>query len=41
VFHNGRFETARINEKEEAEEAIDGLVVVRWEWRGSYVGNIS
>ena len=41
VFHNGRFETTKINEKEEAEEAIDGLIVVRWEWRGSYVGNIS
>ena len=41
VFHNGRFETSRINEKEKAEEAIEGLNVIRWEWRGSYVGNIS
>ena len=40
-FHNGRFDTARINVKEEAEEAIEGLNVIRWEWRGSYVGNIS
>ena len=40
-FHNGRFDTARINEKEEAEEAIVGLNVIRWEWRGSYIGNIS
>jgi len=40
-FHNGRFDTARINEKEEAEEAIEGLNVIRWEWRGSYIGNIS
>ena len=41
TFHNGRFNTARINEKEEAEEAIEGLNVVRWEWRASYMGNIS
>ena len=40
-FHNGRFDTARINVKEEAEEAIEGLNVIRWEWRGSYIGNIS
>ena len=41
TFFNGRFNTARINEKEEAEEAIEGLNVVRWEWRASYMGNIS
>ena len=41
TFHNVRFNTARINEKEEAEEAIEGLNVVRWEWRASYMGNIS
>lgn len=41
TFHNGRFETTRINDKEESEEAIDGLNVIRWEWRGSYTGNIS
>jgi|TARA_R100000664_G_C2624728_1_gene57100 hypothetical protein len=41
TFHNGRFEIARINQKEEAEETIEGLNVVRWEWRGSYMGNIS
>ena len=41
TFFNGRFETARINEKQEAEEAIEGLNVIRWEWRGSYMGNIS
>lgn len=41
TFHNGRFETTRINDKEESEEAIDGLNVIRWEWRGSYIGNIS
>lgn len=41
TFFNGRFNTARINEKQEAEEAIEGLNVVRWEWRASYMGNIS
>tara|TARA_R100000734_G_C3319190_1_gene114586 strand:+ start:1566 stop:2000 length:435 start_codon:yes stop_codon:yes gene_type:complete len=41
TFFNGRFNTARINEKQEAEEAIDGLNVIRWEWRGLYLGNIS
>lgn len=41
TFYNGRFDTARINEKIEAEEAIEGLNVIRWEWRGSYMGNIS
>ncbi len=41
TFYNGRLATARINNKEEAEEAITGLNVIRWEWRASYVGNIS
>ena len=41
TFYNGRFESTRINVKEEAEEAIDGLVVIRWEWRGLYLGNVS
>ena len=41
TFFNGRFDTARINEKTEAEEAIEGLNVIRWEWRASYMGNIS
>ena len=41
TFFNGRFDTARINEKIEAEEAIEGLNVIRWEWRGLYLGNIS
>ena len=41
TFYNGRFESTRINEKEEAEEAIEGLVVIRWEWRGLYLGNVS
>ena len=41
TFFNGRFNTARINDKEEAEDAIEGLNVIRWEWRASYMGNIS
>ena len=41
TFYNGRFDTARINEKTEAEQAIEGLNVIRWEWRASYMGNIS
>jgi hypothetical protein len=32
--------TCRINEKEEAEEEIEGLNVMRWEWRGYYMGNL-
>ena len=41
TFHNGRFDSARINEKQNGEEDIEGLNVIRWEWRGSYMGNIS
>ena len=41
TFHNGRFDTARINEKQEAESAIEGLNVIRWEFKCSYMGNIS
>ena len=41
TFYNGRFESTRINVKEEAEEAIDGLIVIRWEWRGLYLGKRS
>ncbi len=41
TFFNGRLDTNRINQKEDAEEAIDGLNVIRWEWRGMYLGNIS
>ena len=41
TFHNGRFDSARINEKQDGEEEIEGLNVIRWEWRGSYMGNIS
>lgn len=41
TFFNGRFDTARINEKQEAESAIEGLNVIRWEWKGLFLGNIS
>ena len=41
TFFNGRLDNNRINQKEDAEEAIDGLNVIRWEWRGMYLGNIS
>mgnify|MGYP003144129535 FL=1 len=39
TFYDGRFETTRINEKTEEEEEIEGLNVIRWEWRGTYTGN--
>jgi hypothetical protein len=41
TFFDAQLTSTRINQKEEAEQAIDGLVVVRWEWRGLYLGNIS
>lgn len=41
TFFNARLESSRINEKVEAEEAIDGLNVIRWEWRGMFLGNVS
>jgi hypothetical protein len=40
TYYNGRMLTCRINEKEEAEEEIEGLNVMRWEWRGYYMGNL-
>ena len=41
TYYNGRLISTRINEKEEAEEAIEGLNIIRWEWRGMYLGNVS
>jgi predicted RNA binding protein with dsRBD fold (UPF0201 family) len=41
TFFDGNFVTFRVNELEEDEELIDGLNVMRWEWRGKYLGNIS
>jgi len=31
----------RINEKNAEEEAVEGLNVVRWEFRGKYASNLS
>jgi len=39
-FYNGRLVSCRINEKTDEEAEIDGLNVIRWEWRGLYLGNI-
>jgi len=39
-FYNGRLINCRINKKTEAETEINGLNVIRWEWRGFYLGNI-
>ena len=41
TFFDGRLLTCRINEIEDDEALIEGLNVVRWEWRGKYLGNIS
>ena len=41
TFIDGLLEEARINEKTEEEEVIEGLNVVRWEWRGKFLGNIT
>jgi|TARA_X000001388_G_scaffold2411_1_gene1878 hypothetical protein len=41
TFYDGRFQSARINEKTTEEAEIEGLNVVRWEWRGTYSGNIT
>ena len=41
TYFDGVLLNSRINEKTTEEEAIDGLNVVRWEWRGKYLGNIT
>ena len=41
TFFDGNFVNFRVNELEEDEELIEGLNVMRWEWRGKYLGNIS
>ena len=41
TFYNGRLETSRINDKTDEEADVEGLNVVRWEWRGTYSGNIT
>ena len=41
TFYNGRLETSRINDKTDEEADVEGLNVVRWEWRGTYSGKIT
>ena len=41
TYFDGVLQGSRINEKTAEEEAIDGLNVVRWEWRGKYLGNLT
>ena len=41
TFFDGQLLSCRINELEEDEALIEGLNVMRWEWRGKYLGNIS
>ena len=41
TFFDGRLTSCRINDIEEDEALIEGLNVMRWEWRGKYLGNIS
>jgi len=41
TYIDGVLLDSSINEKTEDEEEINGLNVVRWEWRGKYLGNVS
>ena len=41
TYFNGRLVSMRINEKTAEEEEIEGLNVVRWEFRGMYLSNVS
>ena len=41
TYFNGRLANMRINEKTAEEEEIEGLNVVRWEFRGMYLSNVS
>ena len=41
TFFDGRLLTCRINEIEDDESLIEGLNVMRWEWRRKFLGNIS
>ena len=41
TFFNGRLLNCRINEKQDEEAEIDSLNVIRWEWRGMYLGNLT
>ena len=41
TYFNGRLANMRINEKTAEEEEIEGLNVVKWEFRGMYLSNMS
>ena len=41
TFFDGRLTSCRINEIEDDEALIEGLNVMRWEWRGKFLGNVS
>jgi hypothetical protein len=41
TYFNGRLQSCRINEKTDEENEIEGLNVMRWEWRGMHLGNVS
>ena len=41
TYFNGRLANMRINEKTAEEEAIDGLNVIKWEFRAMYLSNVS
>ena len=41
TYFDGRLVSMRINEKTAEEEEIEGLNVVRWEFRGMYLSNVS
>ena len=40
TFYNGRLVSCRINNKTPEETRIEGLNVILWEWRGSFMGNV-
>ena len=41
TYFNGRLTTMRINEKTAEEEEIDGLNVIKWEFRAMFLSNVS
>lgn len=41
TFFDGILHESLINNKTEEEALIEGLNVIRWEWRGKYLGNIT
>lgn len=41
TYFDGRLVEMRINEKTDAENEIEGLSVIRWEFRGKYVTNFT